>query len=114
MHLASHSVPPPQGEVNKHTHTLRAGTHSFGLGLVGRGGASLPGGGVSRPGAGGESGATWAGLLTSILESGCCGGGGGGGGGGGDGVEALGELLGEGVSLSTGRSSRDHSSTSFT
>lgn len=98
---------------NRGSLTHSAGTYSFGLGLVGRGGASLPRGGLSRPAVGGESGATWAGLLTSVLGSGCCGGGGGGGGGG-DGVAALGELLGEGVLLFIGRPSRDHSSTSLT
>lgn len=79
--------PTPPWGLRLHGDTT--GTHSFGLGLVGRGGASFPGDGDSLPGVWGESGATGAGLLTSVIGSGC-------GGGGGDGVAALGELGGDG------------------
>lgn len=95
--LWAHPAPPllhPTPPRGLRLHGDATGTHSFGLGLVGRGGASFPGDGGSMPGLWGESGSTGAGLLTSIIRSGC--GRGGGGGGGGDGVAALGELGGDG------------------
>lgn len=67
------SPPPPD------TKDLRC-THSFGLGLVGSGGPSFPGDGGSLPWGGGESGALWVELLTSVIGSDCGRGRGGGGG----------------------------------
>lgn len=71
------------------------GTHSFGFGLVGSGGPSLPGERDSFPGDGWKSGATWAGLSaltwTSVMRSDS-----GRGGGGGGGVVAFGGLGGDG------------------
>jgi len=77
------------------THWDAIGTHSFGFGLVGSGGASFPGDGDSFPGIGGESGIMLAGaeavIATSVMGSDC-----GSGGGGGGSVVSFGKLGGDG------------------
>lgn len=83
--LVSLPPPPPPPPPGPQAQRDLLSTHSLGLGFVGSGGASFPGEGDSLPGGGGgESGAIWVGLVSSVIGSDCGRGGGGGGGGSGD------------------------------
>lgn len=84
------SLPPPP---RPQTQRDLLSTHSFGLGFVGIGGPSFPGDGDSLPGGGGESGAIWVGLFSSVIGSDCGRGGGGGGSGGCGGAVSVGGLF---------------------
>lgn len=70
--------PPSPSPLIPQTQRDLLSTHSFGLGFVGSGGPSFPGDGDSLPGGGGESGAIWVGLFSSVIGSDCGRGGGGG------------------------------------